>query len=88
MKNHAYQDGDKRTALVAAYMFLKIKGYKLQETPLQPGNVSQNLENALVAVCTNAWTAEESGRFYEQNARAIETWTPEIMAFRNEATEY
>jgi len=28
MKNHAYQDGNKRTALVAADMFLKINGYK------------------------------------------------------------
>ncbi|KAF2444494.1 DOC family protein [Karstenula rhodostoma CBS 690.94] len=88
MKNHAYQDGNKRTALVAADMFLKINGYKLQETPLQTGNVSQDLENAHVAVCTNAWTAEELGRFYEQSAKAIEEWTPEILAYRNEATEY
>ena len=29
MKNHAYQDGNKRTALVAADMFLKINGWKL-----------------------------------------------------------
>ncbi|KAH7399646.1 hypothetical protein BKA66DRAFT_589608 [Pyrenochaeta sp. MPI-SDFR-AT-0127] len=88
MKNHAYQDGNKRTALVAADMFLKINGFKLQETPLQLGDVSQDLENAHVAVCTNAWTAEELGRFYEEKAKAIEAWTPEIMAYRNEAIEY
>ncbi|KAF1358394.1 DOC family protein [Lizonia empirigonia] len=70
MKNHAYQDGNKRTALMAADMFLKINGYKLQEMLLQPSNVS--LENAHVAVCTNAWTAEELGQFYEQRAKAIE----------------
>ncbi|KAF1962573.1 DOC family protein [Byssothecium circinans] len=85
MKNHAYQDGNKRTALVAADMFLKMNGYKLQQTPLQP---DQNLENAHVAVCTNAWTAEDLGRFYEQKATAIEEWTPEVMAYRNEAIEY
>jgi death-on-curing family protein len=72
MKNHAYQDGNKRTALVAADMFLKINGFQLQDTPLQPDNVSENLENAHVAVCTNAWTAEELGLFYEQKAKAIE----------------
>jgi death-on-curing family protein len=33
MKNHAYQDGNKRTALVAADMFLKINVYQLQEVP-------------------------------------------------------
>ena len=34
MKNHAYQDRNKRTALLAAGMFLKIDGYKLQDTPM------------------------------------------------------
>lgn len=29
MRNHAYMDGNKRTALVAADMFMKIKGYRL-----------------------------------------------------------
>ncbi|RMZ72879.1 DOC family [Pyrenophora seminiperda CCB06] len=64
MKNHAYQDGNKRTALVAADMFLKINGYQLQkETTLQPDeDVSQRLENACVAVCTGAWSVEELGR--------------------------
>lgn len=88
MKNHAYQDGNKRTALVAADMFLKINGYKLQKTPLQSDDVRRSLEQALVAVCTNAWTTEDLGRFYEQTATAIEAWTPEIEAYRNEATEH
>ncbi|KAF2788603.1 DOC family protein [Melanomma pulvis-pyrius CBS 109.77] len=72
MKNHAYQDGNKRTAVVAVDMFLKINGWKLQETLLQPDNVSQDMEDAHVAVCTNAWTAEKMGQFYEQKAKAIE----------------
>lgn len=29
MKDHAFQDGNKRTALLAADMFLKINGYYL-----------------------------------------------------------
>jgi hypothetical protein len=68
-------------------MLLNINGYKLQAKPLQPDHVSQELENAHVAVCTNAWTAEELVRFYEQNAEPIEAWTPEIMAYRNGAEE-
>jgi death-on-curing family protein len=88
IKNHAYQDGNKRTALVVADMFLKMNGFKLQETPLQPSNVSRDLENAHVAVCTNVWTAEDLGRLYEQEAEAIDVYTPEILAYRNEATEY
>ena len=71
MKNHAYQDGNKRTALVAADMFLKINGYRLLASPSQSGNVSQNLEDVQVAVCTNVWTVEELGRFYEQKAEKI-----------------
>ncbi|KAF2702872.1 DOC family protein, partial [Pleomassaria siparia CBS 279.74] len=87
MKNHAYQDGNKRTALLAADMFLKINGWRLQEAPFQPGDGSEKLENALVAVCTNAWTAETLGKFYEHNAEEIEVLTPDIVSYRDEATE-
>ncbi|KAH6620281.1 hypothetical protein C7974DRAFT_229861 [Boeremia exigua] len=68
MKNHAFQDGNKRTALLAADMFLKMNGYELKGSSLQPEGGGQELENAHVAVCTNAWTAEELGRFYERTA--------------------
>ncbi|OCL08853.1 DOC family protein [Glonium stellatum] len=88
IKNHAFQDGNKRTALVAADMFLKINGYRLQKVPLQPGAAKQPLEDALVAVCTDKWTAEQLGQYYQQVATAIEEWTPDIMAYKNEATEY
>lgn len=76
MKNHAYQDGNKRTALVAAYMFLKINGYKLQKVPLQANDtndrVNQSIADAHVAVCTSAWTAEKLGQFYQSVASEIE----------------
>ncbi|KAF2241543.1 DOC family protein [Trematosphaeria pertusa] len=88
IKTHAFQDGNKRTALVAADMFLKINGYKLQTVPLQPDAAKQPLENALDAVCTDAWTVEQLGQFYQQMATAIEEWTPEIMAYKNGATGY
>ena len=88
MKNHAYQDGNKRTALLAADMFLKINGYKLQKIPLQHDSNNRVLAEAHAAVCTNKWTAEQLGSYYQSLATAIEAWTPEIMEFRNAATEY
>lgn len=88
MKNHAYQDGNKRTALVAADMFLKINGYKLQRAPLQKDEMRESLENAHVAVVTKTWTVEQLGDYYQSAATVIETWTPEIIAYRNEALEY
>lgn len=88
MKNHAFQDGNKRTALVAADMFLRINGYKLQTVPVHPDAANQTLENAQDAVCTNAWTVEQLGQFYQQMATVIEGWTPDIMAYKNGATEY
>ncbi|KAL5430640.1 hypothetical protein PMIN06_012489 [Paraphaeosphaeria minitans] len=87
MKNHAFQDGNKRTALVAADMFLKINGYKLNKVPLQ-ADPEHTLENAHVAVCTNVWTAEQLGHFYQQMATPITSWTSDILEFRNSALEY
>lgn len=52
MKSHAYQDGNK-TALLAADMFLKINGYKLQKTPMAYDAVNHDITNAHVAVVTN-----------------------------------
>lgn len=79
MKNHAYQDGNKRTALVAADMFLKINGYELHKVPLKEYKNNQVLVRAHVAVCTNTCTAEQLGAYYQSLATAIEAWTPEIL---------
>ena len=89
IKNHAYQDGNKRTALVAAGMFLKINGYKLQKVPLQANDdrVNQSIADAHVAVCTSAWTAEQLGQFYQSVASEIEEWSADIMEYKNAATE-
>lgn len=88
IKNHAFQDGNKRTALVAADMFLKINGYRLQEIPLAKDSVNADLAAAHNAICTNQWTVEQLAGFYERIAAAIPEWSQEILQYRNEAVEY
>ncbi|KKK16100.1 hypothetical protein P175DRAFT_0552857 [Aspergillus ochraceoroseus IBT 24754] len=63
MKNHAFQDGNKRTALLAADMFLKINGYYLQKVPFADDSHNKGLAKAHVAVVTNQWTAEQLGNY-------------------------
>jgi death-on-curing family protein len=58
MKNHAFQDGNKRTALLAADMFLKINGHKLQETSVAHDDVNLGITNVHVAVTMNQWDAK------------------------------
>ncbi|KAF2194728.1 DOC family protein [Zopfia rhizophila CBS 207.26] len=87
MKNHAFQDGNKRIALIAADMLLKINGYRLQRTPLGDTNNTE-LEQAHVKVVTNEWSAEELGKLYAKIATPIDEWTSDIVAYRNDATEY
>jgi death-on-curing family protein len=89
MKNHAYQDGNKRTALIAANMFLQINGYKLQKVPFQEHDeANRPIAEAHVAVVTNKWKTEQLGDFYQSIATDIEAWTPEILAYRDGAIEY
>ncbi|KAJ5715409.1 DOC family protein [Penicillium malachiteum] len=68
MKNHAFQDGNKRTALVAADMFLKLNGFSLQEVPSADDILNPRLANAQVAVVTKEWTAENLGNYYKSIA--------------------
>lgn len=64
--NHAYQDGNKRTALLAADMFLRINGYKLREGELMTRDeLDHRLKNAHVATATNEWDADQLGSFYK-----------------------
>lgn len=87
-KNSAFQDGNKRVALVAADMFLKINGYRLQETPLKPDANSGGLTEALVKVTTDLMTAEEFGRYYESIATVTGGSSSDIQTYLNEATPY
>jgi death-on-curing family protein len=88
MKNHAFQDGNKRTALLAADMFLKINGYYLQKVPFAEDTNNKGLANAHVAVVTNQWTAEQLGNYYKSVAAPLVPVTAEVMEYRSSATEY
>jgi death-on-curing family protein len=88
MKNHAFSDGNKRAALVAADMFLKINGYQLQAKPMAEDKNNQGLKQAHIAVTTEQWDAEKLGRYYENIATPIESWTEEILEYRKNAQEY
>ena len=91
MKNHAFQDGNKRTALIAADMFLKVNGYQLQSIPLQADSahdqVNQQLTEAHVAMCTNKLTAQQLGELYQTVAVKIEERTEAVLMYKNEHIE-
>lgn len=87
IKNHAFMDGNKRAALVAADMFLKINGYKLQDIPMANDTNNQDITAAHVAVTTNQWDTEELGKFYESIATPVNDWTENILEYRNNAQE-
>lgn len=74
--NHAFQDGNKRTALCAADMFLKMNGFRLQrEDPTVAGlgaDFHEGLADAHVAIATHRWTAEELGGYYASLAGPLE----------------
>jgi len=88
IKNHAFQDGNKRTALVAADMFLKINGYRLQETPLGQDSANNDLAAAHNAVCTDQWTVDDLAGLYARVAAAIPEWSEEIVQYRDGSVEY
>ncbi|KAI9676748.1 MAG: hypothetical protein M1829_002843 [Trizodia sp. TS-e1964] len=88
MKNHAFQDGNKRTALVAADMFLKINGYRLQETPVAQDSVNTDLAAAHNAICTNHWTVEDLARFYERISATTSESDAYVLQYQNEPVEY
>ncbi len=88
MKNHAFQDGNKRTALLAADMFLKINGYYLQKVPFAEDTHNKALANAHVAVVTNQWTAEQLGAYYRSVAAPLIPVPAEVLEYKCAATEY
>ncbi|KAL4885229.1 hypothetical protein BJY04DRAFT_214566 [Aspergillus karnatakaensis] len=70
MKNHAFHDGNKRTALAAADMFLRINGYSLREVPFtdEDSHNKEDITDAHVAVVTKECTAERLGMYYKSVA--------------------
>ncbi|OAQ71014.1 DOC family protein [Pochonia chlamydosporia 170] len=68
--NHPYQDGNKRTALFAADMFLKMNGYQLQ-TKMNDAEPDEGLADAHVFVASKQWTAEDLGKYYASVAKQM-----------------
>ncbi|CAI7641284.1 unnamed protein product [Penicillium glandicola] len=73
MKNHAFQDGNKRTALLAADMLLRVNGYCLQRVSFSEDVHTEGLAEAHVAVVTKKWTVEQLCNYYQQHYIA-RTW--------------
>ncbi|KAE8355435.1 hypothetical protein BDV28DRAFT_146109 [Aspergillus coremiiformis] len=88
IKNDAFQDGNKRTAMAAADMFLKINGYYLQKVPFAEDGHNTGLTNAHVAVVTNQWTVQQLGNYYKSIAQPLGPMAAEILDYRNSATEF
>lgn len=80
--NHPYQDGNKRTALYAADMFLKMNGYQLETKPMGTEDEQRNREISLaqVSAATTQWSSEDLGAYYATIA------TP--LANADEASDY
>lgn len=67
IRNHSYQDGNKRTGLYAADMFLKENGYQLQVEPS-----SAAFADAYIRTAANQWTAEDLGNYFKSIAKTDE----------------
>ncbi len=89
MRNHPFQDGNKRTPMAAADMFLKINGYQLQEAPFDPTEPNNlGLRDAHLALINNQWTAEQLGDYYQSAAQPITASTTLVLEYSNAAQEY
>lgn len=88
--DHPYQDGNKRTALYAADMFLKINGYQLQKKPMskRDADLNRDLANAHVMVATSQWTSEDLGNYYASIAKPVEDVSKEIGEYVRHAISY
>ncbi|KAL1863884.1 hypothetical protein Daus18300_008033 [Diaporthe australafricana] len=87
MLNHSFSDGNKRTSVVAADMFLRQNGYQLtpggeteprsdgvagkQKSCSTASVVAVSLADTHVAVASGQWDEGELARFYEAVARPV-----------------
>lgn len=87
MLNHSFSDGNKRTSVAAADMFLRMNGYYLtpgggglglaedkgRESNNSPRIVPRSsLADAHVAVASGQWDEEELARFYKAVVQPLE----------------
>lgn len=91
MLNHSFSDGNKRTSVAAADMFLRLNGFQLtpaEESSLvrrgrfidTPEDTSEHgfpssLADAHVAVASGLWDEEKLARFYRKVARPLKRFT-------------
>lgn len=68
IKNHAWQDGNKRAALIAVNTFLKVNGFKLQAISLAPDPNNNAIADAHVRVAAGTWSATELAKYYQSIA--------------------
>ncbi|KAF2760727.1 DOC family protein [Pseudovirgaria hyperparasitica] len=71
MLNHAFQDGNKRTALLAADMFLRVNGVRLGLGVDRDGEGVYGLSRAQVDVTTRRWGVDDLARYYGGIARPV-----------------
>ncbi|OAQ98394.1 hypothetical protein LLEC1_04362 [Akanthomyces lecanii] len=68
------RDGNKRTALFAADMFLRLNGHRLQvPEDGNDGEPDKVLADAHFAVATGQWSAEDLGRHHASIAKPVKT---------------
>lgn len=87
MLNHSFSDGNKRTSVAAADMFLRLNGYYLtpggdgmgllksssRESSNSHGTQPRpSLADAHVAVASGQWNEEELARFFKEVAQPLE----------------
>jgi death-on-curing family protein len=82
IKNHAYMDGNKRLATVAADMFLSMNGQTLRVD-----NNIQSIVAAHLAVANSQWTAEQLATFYHSIATPS-VYNSNVMYYFQHAEEY
>ena len=69
--NHAFQDGNKRTALCAADVFMRVNGYRLQDRPAS--GQESDLAEAQVRTATSELSEEDLAKQYETMATRVAT---------------
>lgn len=79
MKNHAYSDGNKCTALLAADRILKMNVCRLRPHSLEMQiSNAYRLEDAQVATCTSVTTPHELAGIYQSLAVDIRSESQEL----------
>jgi death-on-curing family protein len=71
--NHSFQDGNKGAAFLAADMFLKVNGFKLQKGQFvqHDEEVNEAMKNALLCVASNQWSADELAEHFRSVAKEM-----------------